>query len=91
MILRRPDAVLHMTTECTRANHAQPLCMIQKGQVLFELDPRPFEADVGRAKDQLAVEQAQLVSAQKEEARLKDLPTQAGPITLTVKQERGGS
>jgi len=52
--------------------------IVKKGQVLFELDPRPFEADVGRAKDQLAVEQAQLVAAQKEEARLKDLLSKGG-------------
>src|SRR4051794_21143276 len=34
--------------------------MVKKDQILFELDPRPFEANVGRAKDQLNVYDAQL-------------------------------
>ena len=52
--------------------------IVKKDQVLFELDPRPFEADVGRAQDQLKIYEAQLVAAQKEEARLKDLLTKGG-------------
>ncbi len=52
--------------------------IVKKDQVLFELDPRPFEADVERAKQQLNVYQAQLVAAQKEEARLKDLLSKGG-------------
>jgi RND family efflux transporter MFP subunit len=52
--------------------------MIKEGQLLFELDPRPFEANVGRARDQLRVYEAQMVAAQKEEARLKDLLTKGG-------------
>lgn len=52
--------------------------LVKKDQVLFELDPRPFEANVGRAKDQLDVYQAQLTAAQKEEARLKDLLSKGG-------------
>ncbi len=52
--------------------------IVKKGQLLFELDPRPFEANVGRANDQLKVSEAQLVAAEKEEARLKDLLTKGG-------------
>ena len=52
--------------------------IVKEGQLLFELDPRPFEANVGRAKDQLRVYQAQMVAAQKEEARLKDLLSKGG-------------
>jgi len=33
---------------------------VSKGQVLFEIDPRPFQADVDRAKAQLAEAEAQL-------------------------------
>src|SRR3954454_18935237 len=36
--------------------------MVTKGQLLFELDPRPFEAEVGRATDQVKISDAQLVS-----------------------------
>ncbi len=52
--------------------------LVKKDQLLFELDPRPFEANVGRAQDQLHVNEAQLTAAQKEEARLKDLLTKGG-------------
>jgi RND family efflux transporter MFP subunit len=52
--------------------------MVKKDQVLFELDPRPFEADVGRVQEQLKVYQAQLVAAQKEAARLQDLQSKGG-------------
>jgi len=52
--------------------------MVKKGQVLFELDPRPFQSDIDRAKEQLNVYQAQLVAAQKDEARLKELLSKGG-------------
>jgi hypothetical protein len=37
MILRGPDAVLDVTAECARANRAQPLGVIEKRQILFDL------------------------------------------------------
>jgi RND family efflux transporter MFP subunit len=46
---------------------------VEKGQVLFELDPRSFEADVGRTKDKEQVFQAQRVAAEKEAARTRSL------------------
>jgi RND family efflux transporter MFP subunit len=52
--------------------------LVKKDQLLFQLDPRPFEANVERAKDQLNIFQAQLVAAQKEEARLKELLSKGG-------------
>jgi RND family efflux transporter MFP subunit len=52
--------------------------LVNKDQLLFELDPRPFQADINRATDQLHVYQAQLVSAQKEETRLKELLSKGG-------------
>ena len=36
---------------------------VQKGQLLFEIDPRPFQAVVDQAKGQLAQAEAQLVQA----------------------------
>ena len=52
--------------------------LVKKGDLLFELDPRPFESDIGRAKDQKGIADAQLVAAQKEFARLKELLTRGG-------------
>src|SRR4051812_37784487 len=52
--------------------------IVKKGDLLIELDPRPFEADLQRQKDQKNVYQSQLVAAQKEEARLKELLTRGG-------------
>ena len=52
--------------------------LVKKGQLLFELDPRPIQADIERSKDQVKIYQAQLVAAQKEEARLKDLVKKGG-------------
>ena len=37
---------------------------VEKGQVLFEIDPRPFEAALGQAQGQLGQAQAQLALAQ---------------------------
>lgn len=37
---------------------------VRKGQVLFEIDPRPFQAALDQAKGQLAQAQAQLANAQ---------------------------
>lgn len=34
--------------------------LVKQGDVLFELDPRPFQAEIDRARDQLMVDQAQL-------------------------------
>jgi RND family efflux transporter MFP subunit len=51
---------------------------VKQGDLLFELDPRPFQADVDREKDQKGIYAAQLVAAQKEEARLKELLGRGG-------------
>jgi RND family efflux transporter MFP subunit len=52
--------------------------MVKKDQLLFELDPRPLQADVDRAKDQVKVYAAQWTAASKEEARLKELVAKGG-------------
>jgi RND family efflux transporter MFP subunit len=59
---------------------------VEKGQLLFELDPRPFQADIDRIKDDLKVYEAQLVAAQKDEARLKDLLTKGGASKQQVEK-----
>src|SRR5688500_10599021 len=51
---------------------------VKKGDLLFELDPRPFQADVDRQKDEKGIYEAQFVAAQKEEVRLKDLLGRGG-------------
>jgi multidrug efflux system membrane fusion protein len=46
---------------------------VQKGQVLFELDPRTYQADVDRAKEQLRTYEAQLARAVAEEKRIRPM------------------
>jgi len=52
--------------------------LVKKGQQLFELDPRPIQADVDRAADQVKIYEAQFVAATKEEKRLKELVGKGG-------------
>lgn len=52
--------------------------LVEKGQLLFELDARPLQAEVDRAADQVKVYEAQWKAAAKEEARLKELVTKGG-------------
>lgn len=59
---------------------------VKKGDLLFELDPRPFEKDVGKATDSRRVLEAQLVAAEKEEARLKLLQTKGGASVQQVEK-----
>jgi len=47
--------------------------VVEKDQLLFELDPRPFQADIEVAKSQVAVAQAQLEFAVADEVREQDL------------------
>jgi len=46
---------------------------VDAGQLLFEIDPRPFEADVAQAKAALQRDQAALANAQKQYQRLAPL------------------
>jgi RND family efflux transporter MFP subunit len=59
---------------------------VKKGDLLFELDPRPFLAEIGRATDSLKVYQAQKVAADKEEARLRILQTKGGASVQQVEK-----
>ncbi len=47
--------------------------VVKKGQILFEIDPRTFEAAVGQAKGQLEAQQARWNTAKANLARIKPL------------------
>ena len=59
---------------------------VKKGDLLFELDPRPFEAEIGKARDELKVLEAQKVAADKEEVRLRMLQTKGGASVQQVEK-----
>jgi RND family efflux transporter MFP subunit len=59
---------------------------VKRGDLLFELDSRPFEAEVGKARDSLKVYEAQKTAADKEEARLKVLLTKGGASVQQVEK-----
>ena len=50
--------------------------LVQKGQLLFEIDPRPFDAALDQAKAQLAVANAELSKSQTDVARDTPLAAQ---------------
>ncbi|HEX5419422.1 MAG TPA: efflux RND transporter periplasmic adaptor subunit, partial [Gammaproteobacteria bacterium] len=49
---------------------------VKKGDLLFQIDPRPFQAALAQARAQLAKDEAQLTNAQSSEKRQKSLFTQ---------------
>jgi RND family efflux transporter MFP subunit len=59
---------------------------VKKGDLLFELDPRPFEAEIGKAIDSLKVFEAQKTAADKEEARLRLLQKKGGASVQQVEK-----
>ncbi len=59
---------------------------VKKGDLLFELDPRPYEAEIGKASDSLKVFQAQKMAADKEETRLQLLQTRGGASVQQVEK-----
>ncbi len=59
---------------------------VKKGDLLFELDPRPFQADIDKASNTVKVFEAQKVAADKEEARLRDLQTKGGASLQQVEK-----
>jgi RND family efflux transporter MFP subunit len=56
--------------------------IVKKGDLLFQLDPRPFEAEVGRSRDELRVIQAQKVAADRDYERMKELVV-SGAVSKT--------
>jgi len=59
---------------------------VKKGDLLFELDPRPFQAEIGKAQDTLKVYEAQKGAADKEEARLRILQSKGGASVQQVEK-----
>jgi RND family efflux transporter MFP subunit len=49
---------------------------VSQDALLFELDPRPFQSEIDRAKEKVKIAQAQQEAAFKEETRQKDLKAQ---------------
>jgi RND family efflux transporter MFP subunit len=60
--------------------------IVKKGQLLFELDPRPLEADLKQAEAKKQIFEAQKVAAVKEEARLKELLAKGGASKSQVEK-----
>ena len=59
---------------------------VKKGDLLFELDPRPFQAEIERTKESMKVYEAQKNAADKEEARLRSLQTRGGASVQQVEK-----
>jgi RND family efflux transporter MFP subunit len=59
---------------------------VKKGDLLFELDPRPFQAEIDRMRNNLKVYEAQKTAADKEEARLRLLQTKGGASVQQVEK-----
>ena len=66
--------------------HFQDGDIVKKGDPLFTLDPRPFQADVDTAKAQLKVYEAQKVAADKEFVRLRELLGKGGASQSQVEK-----
>jgi len=64
---------------------------VKKGDLLFELDPRPFLAEIGRMQDTLKVYEAQKNAADKEEARLRLLQAKGGASVQQVEKAEADS
>lgn len=60
--------------------------LVKKGDVLYQLDPRPFEAEIGRRKDQVRIYEAQKVAADKDYVRLADLQKKGGASVQQVEK-----
>src|SRR4051812_32034977 len=65
--------------------------LVKKGDLLIELDPRPFESAVARQKDQKQIFQSQMVAAQKEFARLGELLSKGGASQSQVDKAEADS
>jgi multidrug efflux system membrane fusion protein len=59
---------------------------VKRGDLLFQLDPRPFEKEIGKAGDSRRVLEAQLTAAEKEETRLRLLQTKGGASIQQVEK-----
>ncbi len=64
---------------------------VKKGDLLFELDPRPFQSEIERTEHNLKIYEAQKVAADKEEARLRILLTKGGASVQQVEKAEADS
>lgn len=60
--------------------------LVKAGDLLFTLDPRPFQADVDAARAEQRALEAQLVAAQKERVRLEELLGKGGASRKQVEK-----
>src|SRR5579862_1092540 len=60
--------------------------IVRAGQVLFQIDPRPYQASLEQARAQLAKDQASLVSAANDEKRYSALLAQGAATQQQVDQ-----
>lgn len=60
--------------------------LVKAGDLLFTLDPRPFQADVDAARAEQKALEAQAVAARKERARLEDLLGKGGASQKQVEK-----
>src|SRR5580693_4044688 len=70
------NAIVQVTARVSGELESAPFTegqIVQQGQLLFQLDPRPFEAAVAQAQGQLGKDQASLVSAQADKRRYDEL------------------
>jgi RND family efflux transporter MFP subunit len=49
---------------------------VKQGDLLFELDPRPFQAEIGKAQDKIRIYEAQKIAADKDVERYRELVPQ---------------
>ena len=49
---------------------------VKKGDLLFELDPRPFQAEIGKAQDKIRIYEAQKIAADRDTDRYRELVPQ---------------
>jgi multidrug efflux system membrane fusion protein len=70
------NAIVQVTARVSGELESAPFTegqIVQQGQLLFQLDPRPFEAAVAQAQGQLGKDQASLASAQADKRRYDEL------------------
>ncbi|MDA0832273.1 MAG: efflux RND transporter periplasmic adaptor subunit [Planctomycetota bacterium] len=63
--------------------------IVNAGDLLFELDPRPFQSEVDRATEQVKIFEAQLVVAANEERRQKELFAKTVATERDVEEAEG--
>jgi membrane fusion protein (multidrug efflux system) len=69
----------HVSGYLVRQNYREG-SFVRKGEVLFEIDPRPFQAELDQVKGQLAQSQAQVVQAQAQLAKVNQDVSRDTPL-----------